>query len=118
MQLSSINDLLDMENPDFDKNLVVRELVRGNDFGIAGGILSPHSEGTHHYHKLHESVVVCVAGEAVEIVEGKEISLKEKDILYIAPGEKHKMMNRSDKPLRYLEMQIPAPDRTDTVLVE
>ena len=67
------------------------------------GIMPPGHDGPYHYHRERESLIMVISGEAIEIVEGEETPIKAGDILFIAPGEKHMISNRSDQELRFLE---------------
>ena len=118
MESINIDDLRKMENENPDAPVFVREVLRGQDFGAAAGIMSPLTEGRYHYHNNHESVLIGIGGEAVEIIEGNEFPLRVNDIIYIPPMEKHRMINQKDKEFRYLEFHIPAPDRSDSVEVK
>ena len=84
----------------------------------ATGIMSPNTEGRYHYHNYHESVLIGIGGEAVEIIEGKEFPLKVNDILYIPPMEKHQMINRTDNDFRYLEFFTGKQGEVDIIQVK
>jgi mannose-6-phosphate isomerase-like protein (cupin superfamily) len=58
---------------------------------------------------------VIVSGEGLEVVEGGEVPVKAGDVLYIPAGEKHTIVNRSDKELRYLAFMTQAPGEKDRV---
>jgi mannose-1-phosphate guanylyltransferase len=64
--------------------------------------LAPGSKIDYHYHNNRESVIILLSGEAIEMIEGKEIPLKAGDIIFIPAMVKHTIMNRSGKDLRYL----------------
>jgi quercetin dioxygenase-like cupin family protein len=70
-------------------------------------IIPPGGEMPYHYHEKRESLIFLINGEATETVEGKAYHVKSGDILSIPAGEKHKIVNRSDKNLRYLEFFTP-----------
>lgn len=70
-------------------------------------IIPPGGEMPYHYHEKRESLIFLIKGEATETVEGKDYPIKSGDILFIRAGEKHKIVNRSDKDLRYLEFFTP-----------
>jgi quercetin dioxygenase-like cupin family protein len=70
-------------------------------------IIPPGGEIPYHYHEKRESLIFLISGEATETVEGKAYHVKSGDILSIPAGEKHKIVNRSDKNLRYLEFFTP-----------
>ena len=70
-------------------------------------IIPPGGGMPYHYHEKRESIIFLIKGEATETVEGKEYHLNSGDLLSIPAGEKHKIVNRSDKDLRYLEFFTP-----------
>ena len=70
-------------------------------------IIPPGGEMPYHYHEKRESLIFLIKGEATEIVEGKEYPVKAGEVLSIPAIEKHKLINRSDEDLRYLEFFAP-----------
>lgn len=72
----------------------------------------------YHYHNNRESILIAISGEAIEVIEGKEIPIKAGDVLYIPSGEKHTTINRSDKDFRYLEFFTYPPLGADFVEVK
>ena len=80
-------------------------------------ILVPGDQVPYHYHHKRECIIIGISGEATETVEGKEIPIEADDILFIRPGEKHGMVNRSDREFRYLEFFTGPPGAEDFVEV-
>jgi len=70
-------------------------------------ILFPGGDVPLHYHAKRESLIFLMEGEIIEIVDGKEFPVKAGDVVYIGAGEKHKMVNRTDKEVRYVEFFTP-----------
>ena len=70
-------------------------------------IIPPGGRMPYHYHERRESLILLIKGEATETVEGKTYQVKSGEILFIRAGEKHMIVNRSDKDLRYLEFFTP-----------
>jgi quercetin dioxygenase-like cupin family protein len=119
MKYLSISDLLKIKNPSPGKSPYMQEVISGKQLSAAGGMMEPHSQNKYHYHVFHESFFLALEGEATEIIEGKEYKLKPNDILYIAAGEKHQLINKSDREFRYFEMLVPARgDDPDSVEVQ
>jgi quercetin dioxygenase-like cupin family protein len=114
----SIREMAKLKNPDKSKMVFIQEMIKGKELGGVSAVLEPHREAHHHYHKNHECVFFVLSGEAIEKVEGKEYTLTKDTIMYIAAGEKHQMINRSDKEFHYFEIQIPKPDMSDAFPVE
>lgn len=79
-------------------------------------IILPGGEIPYHYHEKRESLLFLIKGEATEIVEGKEYPIKAGEVLSLPANEKHKIINRSDEDLRYLEFYAPLdPDFIEVV---
>ena len=66
----------------------------------------------YHYHANRESIIQILAGDVTEMIEGKAVHLKPGDVIYIAPGTKHAMVNNSTtEEAKYMEFYSPiAPD--------
>jgi quercetin dioxygenase-like cupin family protein len=88
------------------------------DLGGILGILAPGTSPPYHYHKKRESIIIAISGEAVEILEGKEIPIQAGDVIFIPPGEKHTTVNRSSQEFRYLEFFTCPPVGKDFVEVK
>ena len=63
-----------------------------------------------------EWTLISLNGNA--LIEGKEITLKANDILYIPSGEKHMTVNRGDNDFRYLEFFTCPPVMADFIEVK
>lgn len=94
-----------MKNPTpgktFKKDLL-KELHARGLHGVFGLVVPGGQGGDYHYHERGEHIIVIVSGEGIEIVEGSETAVKAGDVLYIPAGEKHTIVNRSERELRYL----------------
>jgi mannose-6-phosphate isomerase-like protein (cupin superfamily) len=110
-----------MENPTpgkiYRSELLTHE-DRAKDLGGIFGLLPPGIAGVLHYHKKRESILFIISGEGVEIVDGKEVPIRAGDVLFIPPEEKHTVVNRSDKDIRYIEFFTYPPGPADFVVVE
>jgi len=120
MKIFKIEEFMEIENPTPQKTYKT-EILTGDhnakDLGGIFGLLIPGDQGLYHYHKRRESIIIIIKGEATEVVEGKEMTIKAGDVLYIPAGEKHKMKNRRDTELRYLEFFTYPPVQADFVEV-
>lgn len=97
-------------NPDPAQRLREEVLTETDDAKRLAGIfviLPPGDQVPYHYHETRESVICLISGEGVEKVEDEEFPVKAGDILFIPAHEKHTIINRSDKDLRYLEYYAP-----------
>jgi len=121
MKIFRSKDYIEMENPNPGLLYQPEILTQGNQAREIGGVFSLLVSGSrvpYHYHQNRESIIVVISGEATEIVEGKEIPIKAGDILYLPAGEKHAMVNTSDKDVRYLEFFTRPPRQADFVEVK
>jgi quercetin dioxygenase-like cupin family protein len=91
---------------------------QAKDLGGILGILAPGTSPPYHYHEKRESIIIAIHGEAVEILEGKEIPIKAGDVIFIPPGERHTTVNRSGGEFRYLEFFTCPPVGKDFVEVK
>jgi quercetin dioxygenase-like cupin family protein len=115
-----IEEYLQMENPapgNPCRPEILTQEHQAKELGGMFGLLSPGSEVPYHYHRNRESVILVIAGEAIEVIEGKEIPIQEGDVIFIPAGEKHMTVNRSKKDFRYLEFFTRPPLAADFVEV-
>lgn len=116
MKIFSIEDYVARDNPTSDT--YYRTEILGNedsptDIGGIFAILLPGGRVPYHTHVARESVFIAIDGEAIQIVENEEIPIKAGDIMYIPADEKHGLVNRSEKPFRYLEYWTHPPVSAD-----
>ena len=81
-------------------------------------IIPPGVEGQFHYHVKRESIQVFLSGEAVGCFTHREFPVAAGDVLFIPSGEKHRISNRSDREVRFLEFFTEPPFESDFVPVE
>jgi quercetin dioxygenase-like cupin family protein len=120
MKIFKTADYINMRNPDPGKPYrpeILTDRDKAEDLGGMFGLLVPGSQVPYHYHKSRESVIIAISGEAVEIVEGEEITFKAGDIIFLNAREKHMTVNRSDQDFRYLEFFTCPPVTADFVEV-
>ena len=121
MKMFRSEDYVKMENPTPGK-LYRPEILTAEhgakNLGGMFGILAAGSQVPYHYHHNRESIIVAISGEAIEVIEGKEIPIKAGDILFIPAGEKHTTINRSNRDFRFLEYFTCPPLGADFVEVK
>ena len=109
-----------MENPSpgnpYRPEILTHE-HQAKELGGMFGLLSPGNQVPYHYHKNRESLILVIAGEAIEVIGGKEIPIREGDVIFIPAGEKHMTVNRSNEDFRYLEFFTRPPLGADFVEV-
>ena len=110
MEIFRTDDLNKMDNPNAGERYRL-DLVTGEQMAKALGgflvMLPAGGEIPNHYHDKRESLIVMIAGEATEIVEGEAFAIRAGDVLFIPAKERHGMVNRSDREVRYLEFFTP-----------
>jgi mannose-6-phosphate isomerase-like protein (cupin superfamily) len=121
MKLFRTEDYIRMPNPTpgaaYKPEILASEPGAKNLGGIFA-LIPPGTPGVYHYHQIRESILIIISGEAIETVEGKEIPVKAGDVLFIPPGEKHAIENRSNRDLRYIEFFTHPPGKVDFVEVK
>ena len=120
MKLFRKEDVARIENQSPEQ--VYREKIMtgkdmADDLGGIIVIIPPGIEGQFHYHAKRESLQIFLSGEAVGCFEDAEIPISAGDVLYIPPREKHRISNRSDTVVRFLEFFTQPPVESDFVPV-
>jgi quercetin dioxygenase-like cupin family protein len=95
-------------------------LTNADTASALGGLLviiPPGVEGQLHYHVKRESIQIYLSGKAVGFFADKEVPVAAGDVLFIPPGEKHKISNRSDKEVRFVEFFTEPPVEADSIPV-
>jgi uncharacterized cupin superfamily protein len=118
MKVFKGDEFAGMKNPTPGKTYkidVLKELQAKALHGVFGLVVPGGQGGDYHYHEKGEHIIVIVSGEGVEIVDGRETPVKAGDVLYVPAGEKHTIVNRSDKELRYLGFMTCTPGISDKV---
>jgi len=84
--------------------------INGAFSAIPPGV--PGVKVEYHYHQNRESIIQILSGDAIEMINGKAVPLKPGDVIYIAPGTRHAMINNSViNEVKYMEFYSPtAPD--------
>ncbi|MFC2051732.1 cupin domain-containing protein [Chloroflexota bacterium] len=121
MEIFNIEEFINAEKPNSGTRYRREILTSKQKASNLAGILVALGQGDqvpYHYHNKRESIIITLTGEATEIVEGKEITIKANDILYIPAGEKHGTVNKTDKVFRYLEIFTCPPVMADHVEVK
>jgi quercetin dioxygenase-like cupin family protein len=115
----STSDFIKVKNPRPGERLRVDVLTHGTDGAkhLSGQLSAippgkPGEKPQYHYHANRDSIIQILSGDVTEMIEGKPVHLKPGDVIYIAPGTKHTMVNNSTtEEVKYMEFYSPiAPD--------
>ena len=71
-----------------------------------------------HYHMLAEEIYDITHGRGVARVGASTREVQPGDAVAIPPGEKHKIWNSGQEPLRFLCCCAPAYEHADTIMTE
>jgi len=121
MKIFKSEALIRSENPAPGTNYKKRLLEELNAQTLTGifGILVPGNErDPYHYHERGDHIIFILSGEGIEIVEDEEFPISAGDVLFIPAGEKHTIVNNSDKDLRYLGFCTRSPGKSDYIEVK
>jgi quercetin dioxygenase-like cupin family protein len=121
LEIFKSQEYISMKNPNpgepYRPEILTQE-QNAKNLGGMFGLLPTGTQVPYHYHKERESLIIVISGEATEIVEGKETTIKAGDVLFIPAMEKHMVINNSKEDFRYLEYFTCPPLTSDFVAVE
>jgi quercetin dioxygenase-like cupin family protein len=121
MKLFKSGEYVALPNPNGSQSYrpeILTAQTGAKNLGGMFGLLPAGTQVPYHSHVNRESIIMVIAGEATEVIEGREMTITAGDVLYIPPGEKHQTINRSDKDFRYLEFFTFPPVTADFVEVK
>jgi uncharacterized cupin superfamily protein len=107
-----------MKNPTPGKTYKKDILKEAGAQGLRGifRVVAPGGQGgDYHYHERGEHIIVILCGEGFEVLEAGEVPVKAGDVLYIPAGERHTIVNRSDRELRYFGFMTQTPGVKDRI---
>lgn len=85
---------------------------------LAEATVPPGGATAEHYHRLTEELYLITAGRGRLRIGSEEREVAAGDCAVIPPGERHKIWNTGDEPLRIVCACAPAYSHEDTVLTE
>ena len=115
----STTDFIKAKNPRPGERLRVDVLQQGTEGAkhLSGQLSAippgkPGAKPQYHYHANRDSIIQILAGDVTEMIDGRPVHLKPGDVIYIAPGTRHTMVNNSTtEEAKYMEFYSPiAPD--------
>ena len=71
-----------------------------------------------HYHPRTEEIYYITHGTGKMRIEGETREVRPGDAIAIPPGQRHKLWNTGDEPMRLLCCCAPAYEHADTVITE
>lgn len=108
---TSTPDILSLQN-------ILTIEQEAKDLGGIFGLIGPSGQVPYHFHDKRESIIIVISGEAIEIIEGREITIKRGEVIFIPPGKKHMTINRTGRDFRYIEFFTYPPAKADFIEVE
>lgn len=60
-----------------------------------------------HSHETNEEIFICLDGEGIITIDGKDIPFKKHDVAFLAPLSKHRIRAVSDEPLKFMVVISP-----------
>jgi mannose-6-phosphate isomerase-like protein (cupin superfamily) len=103
---SEIRELLAYRNSD----------IRNQSFAEARLPVSGATQ--EHFHPRAEEIYYITHGTGKIRIEGETREVRAGNAIAIPPGQKHKLWNTGDEPLRLLCCCAPAYEHSDTILTE
>jgi len=85
------------------KKEIIDEKCGAKDIGGVFVVRLPGTSGKCHYHRKREKVWFVLSGTAKILVEDKQYEVGPNTMIFIAPNEKHKLMNMGSGELKLLE---------------
>ncbi|WP_262150888.1 phosphomannose isomerase type II C-terminal cupin domain [Chryseobacterium foetidum] len=68
-------------------------------------VVNPGKRLSYQYHYKRQEQWTVIEGDATVVLDDKEINLKYGESIFIPLGAKHRMMNLSDQPVVFIEVQ-------------
>ena len=104
------------KGPRGEKKALINPSIGAEKLDVHLNRLNPQEPGgSYHHHSKADNVYIVKRGEGKLVVEGKEHTIREDDVVYIPAGQKHSLQNVSDKPFEIFEIYAPAGDQFDFV---
>lgn len=82
-------------------------LVRTDDLSVIQERMPPGASEQRHYHERARQFFFVLRGVATMEIDGREVTLREREGIEVAPGVPHTMMNRSDAHVEFLVASAP-----------
>jgi len=84
-----------------DRNTIVGNRGESAKFHLRYFEIGPGGNSSLEKHN-HEHTVICVRGRGRAVVEDKLYEMEDMDVLYIAPGAPHQLLNPYNEPFGFL----------------
>ncbi len=120
MEIQNLNDVTAFITKDGSE---IRELLASRNSSIrnqslAEARVSVGASTQEHYHVRTEEIYYITAGRGRMRIEGETAEVKAGDAIAVLPGQKHKLWNTGQEPLRLLCCCAPSYEDSDTVITE
>ena len=102
------------EFPDYYKQVIINPGVdKDADFLMQKVRVKPNTSATIHYHKKQTEIFIITKNQGHFIVNGRDILVREGNMLKVLPNEKHTVVNRSQDEFEFIAIKLNY-DREDT----
>lgn len=82
-------------------------LVKGDALSVIQERMPPGASEQRHYHERARQFFFVLRGVATMELDGKLVTLREREGVEVAPGVPHTMMNRSAADVEFLVVSVP-----------
>jgi mannose-6-phosphate isomerase-like protein (cupin superfamily) len=115
--LSKILKKSDSKLPRSQDGVLVLELIKTEKYSIAYGELLPNEENKKHRLEMEETYYF-LEGEGELVIDGEKTVVKKDMIITIPLASEQKLINLSDKSLKFLMVVSPPYDPTKEEILE
>lgn len=82
-------------------------LLKREDVSIIQELVPPGCAEVNHYHKLSSQFFYLLEGTAAMYLEEEKLLINQGSGLFIPPGAKHRLVNETDAPIKFLVISFP-----------
>jgi mannose-6-phosphate isomerase-like protein (cupin superfamily) len=93
-------------------------LTKGPNVDIGIVVLKPGQDFPNHYHTTCEEVFYVLEGEIDYYIDSVRVPVKAGDMLQVAPGESHYLINQSEQIFKAVFIKSPHILEKDSVVVD
>jgi len=102
-----VNSIYNSEHYIWGDNCEGWHLLKSDSLSVIQERMPPGTSEQLHYHEFSQQLFYILSGEATFEVDGKLITVREKESIHISKGAKHKIENKTDQNLEFLIVSQP-----------